>query len=339
MSSTIADMITFLAPKYLTAINMNETITLITRILDPTDQKLACDGSHLKFVDPVGLCLVALLGERLRQDGREVILKGFPENVLAYLSRMDSLKGAFSYPNVSSGLRRDRRADLLEVQTISDSRDVDNVANRLVCALMGRLPNVPGDTEPDEMTGLTPADELEIPLRYIFTELLDNFFHHARAYGHGDAKSWVSAQYIKSSDLIRLAIVDDGCGFLRSLENHPELRRHDDIHAIRLALHEGISGHPAVLLMGHDHAANQGVGLTVVNKLVQRAAGCCWICSGQAIAEIDNSGSLKTKTCAGWQGSMIAIQLRRSCLPGAQPQQIIAGLRGIKDSGASPLFT
>jgi len=59
MGSTIADMITFLAPKYLTAINMDEVISLITQILGSTDQKLACNGHHLKFVDPVGLCLVA----------------------------------------------------------------------------------------------------------------------------------------------------------------------------------------------------------------------------------------------------------------------------------------
>jgi len=332
-------MAAFLTPRYLTAQNMGETIAFITKVLHSTGRELVCSGRSLRFVDPVGLCLVALLGERLRQDGREVDLKDFPENVLSYLSRMDSLKGAFSYPRVPSGVRRDRRADLVEVQTISDYSDVDSVAERLVCALMGGIPDVPCDAEPDEMSGLTPADELEIPLRYIFTELLDNYFHHAHAYGHDDAKAWVSAQYTPSSGLIRLAIVDDGCGFLRSLSEHPDLSRKDDEHAIRLALREGVSGHPGVLLLGHDHAANQGVGLTVVSRFAQKARGRCWICSGHAIVIINNDGSYETQPCTAWQGSMIAMQLRRSLLPAAQPQKIISELVGSEGSGAAPLFT
>jgi len=310
------------------------------QVLNSTDHKLVCNGRHLKFIDPVGLCLVALLGERLQQQGRKVILDAFPETILSYLSRMDALKGAFSFPHISSGVRRDRRAELVEVQTIANANDVDNVAGRLVCALMGGMPDVPSDVEPDEMSGLTPADEIEIPLSYILTELLDNFFHHARAYGHGNAKPWVSAQYTPTSDFIRLAIVDDGCGFLRSLADHPDLMEKDDKHAILLALREGVSGHPAVLLMGHDHAANQGVGLTVVRKLAQRARGQCWICSGRSIVSLGRDGkSVAQSGTTTWQGSMIAMQLRRTLLPGAQPQKIISELGGIAESGAAPLFT
>lgn len=244
-------------------------LACLDEICQDSDDPIVMDFSQVRFVSPFGLCLLASTLGWLDQHDRKVVLDGMPPNVGSYLARMDCLQGALAEPFV--GPRNDRSEALVEVRVISDRGEADAAAERVAQALVGRMPGVDLNGVPDEMTGLKPGEAIEEALAYIFTELIDNSLTHGRRHGFETAKVWVAAQYYPSKDQIRLAVVDDGCGLLRSLQDHPRLADRADTSAILLALQPRVSGNRDVGLMENSH--NQGVGLSISSELAVAAGG------------------------------------------------------------------
>ena len=148
---------------------------------------------------------------------------------------------------------------------------------------------------------------------------------HGRKYGFPNAKVWVAAQYYPTKDHIRLAVVDNGCGLLRSLSNHPRLDDKTDIDAIKLALEPRVSGNRDVGLMDDSH--NQGVGLSVSSELAIRADGRVDIISGQgAVKKLGNA--LHIWTVPAWHGTAIEMTVRRKQLGGVRVSSLIRELPG-----------
>ena len=236
---------------------------------------------------------------------------------------MDCLPGALAGPFV--GPRNNRADALAEVQVISDRSETDVAAQKLAQAFVGRLPGAGPQAFPDEMTGLKPGEVVEEALTYIFTELIDNSLTHGRKYGFPNAKVWVAAQYYPTKDHIRLAVVDNGCGLLRSLSNHPRLDDKTDIDAIKLALEPRVSGNRDVGLMDDSH--NQGVCLSVSSELAIRAGGRVDIISGQgAVKKLGNA--LHIWTVPAWHGTAIEMTVRRKQLGGVRVSSLIRELPG-----------
>lgn len=318
MSSQMVEL-----PAYPTARDMPGLLRCASQFIAAEPNGVVCDGHNVKFVDPCGMAVLGCIAEKFRANGASLDLIGFSEGVLSYLSRMDAF-GDFIDRGVELGPRLDRGDALLEVTRIEAGEDRDNAARRLVASLLGGMSDLPENEEPDDMTGMTRRNSVEEPLEYIFTELLDNVFQHGRKYGF-DASAWVCAQYYPKQDTVRFAIVDNGCGYLRSLGEHPDLAERTDIEAIRLALRERTSCNPALLLRGSDHSANQGVGLTVVSRIIEKANGRMWIASGDASLEV---GANQVKQVAPWQGCVLAVEVSRTELMKIRVHQVIATLHG-----------
>lgn len=289
---------------------------------DP-DPRITLDCSQVRFVSPFGLCLIAATLDWLGREGKQVEQAGLSYNMGGYLARMDCLRGELAEPFV--GPRHNRADALVEVQVISERTEADEAAQKLAQAFVGRLPDVYSDAPPDEMTGLRPGEAIEEALSYIFTELIDNSLTHGRNHGFPTAKVWVAAQYYPSTDKIRVAVVDNGCGLLQSLKNHSRLADKTDIGAITLALEPRVSGNRDVGLMDDSH--NQGVGLSVCSELAVRGGGRMDIVSGQgAVKKLRNA--LHHWPVPGWQGTAIEISVSREQLNGVRVSELIRELPG-----------
>ena len=309
-------------PRYPTAKNLAGLLGCAAELARLSDTGAECDGHAVRFVDPCAMAVFGSMAERYRNSGASLCLTNFSNETLSYLSRMDAF-GDFISRSVELGGRHDRHDSLLEVTRIEAGERTDDAARRLVASLLGGMSDLPEDEEPDEMSGMTRRYALEEPLEYIFTELLDNTFQHGRRYGF-EASAWVCAQYYPKKDIVRFAIVDNGCGFLRSLSEHPDLPDQSDAAAIRLALRERASCNPALLLRGGDHSANQGVGLTVVSRIIEMAGGRMWIASGDAVLDLRAD---KLQSVHHWQGCILATEVSREALMGIRVYQVIRSLK------------
>jgi hypothetical protein len=148
-----------------------------------------------------------------------------------------------------------------------------------------------------------------MPLAYVVTELLDNALTHGRGKGFAASSAWIAAHYYAESDLIRLAVVDDGCGFLKSLESHPAVTPKSHSVAVRAAFNAGVSCNKEVGLL--TDTLNAGIGLTVSRDIAIRSGGAVWAGSGDAYLSDPGRESEKPSRIPNWQGSMLNFELRR----------------------------
>lgn len=275
---------------------------------------IVLDASNLTYVDPLGMAtLRALLEDQLNQ--KRVSIQFLKKDLTSYLARMDFFKDIdVEGVDLSAiGGRNDRSGSLVEITKISEHHQAEEAASRLARAITGRLTQSDPDAPVDEYTGKNEFDSYRGPLEYSLKELLENSLTHARREGRGDAAVWLTCQFYPKLNLVRMAIVDNGCGFLATLSNHPELEDRTHLHAIEAALKPRVSCNRGAMarILGSE---NQGIGLTTTAKIAGAAGGGLVIVSGNGIHDTKRrySGELRD---AQWDGVSIAFTCTRDLLP------------------------
>lgn len=309
-------------PSFITAKNCDKLLPVLDSIISSDVDTVAVTARHTKFVDPFSLCLLAACCDKLQRQDRHLDILDLSPEMQSYWVRMDLFKQCQQQePDLQ---RNDQSGSLLEIQCLQGRQDVGQVADRISHAIAGQTPGYTEETQPDEMTGFLPHELVEYNLRYMFNELLENALTHGRRHGYDSSKVWVACQYYKARDLIRIGIVDTGCGFRQSLLSHPQMPQTDE-DAIRLALQPCISCNRDVGIM--DDSVNEGIGLTVVQRMVKDVGGAMVLLSGQSVLEISQDELSKPLPDTRWQGAGIAIEVKRSELKERLVRDVIGELR------------
>lgn len=209
--------------------------------------------------------------------------------------------------------RRPRQDSLVEVRRIHEQAHIGEAAERLVQAMTGQLmEGLLDDEDPDRMRA-RPSDRLMVMLRYILVELIENALTHGRTRGFDHSCVWVAANYFPASGYVRLAFVDNGCGFLTALRDHPDVRSApSDTIAIQAALRPFVSSNRGVGIL--DSTSNQGIGLTISRDIAVDSQGSIRITSGSASIRHDGQGERRRQHRIGWQGALIQAKLSRNAL-------------------------
>lgn len=303
-------------PKFLTAKSALDALWFCNQIICAEDA-VDVQAESFKFIDPFGLALLGATMYRAQSAGRQVTFHGLSPELCSYLGRM----GVIDY----DGVKADRSDSLMELTCVALEADVEQAASRLATSVVGCMPDVDSNGEPDEMSGYTPFDRMVEPIQYALNELLMNALTHARRNGYTDAKVWVASQYFKKSGLVRLGVVDDGCGFLATLRGHPNLQHNSHLGAILTALKPRISCNRDLLVDGNN-SVNQGVGLTTTLRIAEQASGRMLIVSGDAVYD-----SLEESLQAehSWQGVAVALEFPRDRLPEIRFRELLPPLGDI----------
>lgn len=260
------------------------------------------DAIDLEMAEPLPMCLLGCLLHDIRRIGGTASVENLRQEVAERLKRMDVLSEWLStrkHTKYSS-----ESVYTLQARIVTSIEDADATANALAEAIATFAP--PEYSQDGSIT----RDGVSVPLGYIFTELLDNAMTHGRGKGFGHAAAFVAAQYYQHGDLIRLAVVDNGCGFLKSLESHKAM--HDKSHAtaIRTAFVPGVSCNKDVGLF--TDSLNAGLGLTVSRDIAIMTEGS--VAGGSGDAWLNQPGLEKKEMATRipfWQGSMLNLELHR----------------------------
>ncbi len=314
-------------PAYLGASNTANLIEFSNQVTNQDSHVIDCDATNLEFIDPLALCILTATCHEAHSKGKQVKIHNLSDNMSSYLSRMDVFDNC-KIDIQTTNQRHDRRGSLVEVCKLDERSQVDVLASQVAHAILGKTPESNSSSVPDEMTGYTEADQLTIPIQYIFSELLENALTHGRRAGYQESSVWVAAQYYPKQDIIRLAIVDNGCGYLETLQNHPQLTARSHEGAISTALLPDISCNNDVNLIGDS--INQGIGLTVVKDLALNAGGSISIISGNR-ALTKNLVTEKFTANDNWQGSVISIKVPRERLKKLNIYEVIRPYQSTED--------
>lgn len=286
-----------------------------------TPGPVVLDASQVEFIDPFGLTVLAALLEPRRSQ--EIDMVWLCRDVAGYMHRMNFFdRCRLASVDVPAYERHDRSRSLTEVCCVRDEHCVDDAARKLAEAILGDIRGVDRDAPRDERTGMNEYEQFRHPLNYALVELLLNALTHARREGRGSARVWVASQYYPARDLVRVGIVDDGCGFLATLQHHPKLRSKTHLGAIEAALEKFVSCNREA---GKAGSSNEGVGLTATAKIAQMAGGGLALVSGNGYHNT-RGGSKTLEGGARWSGVAIAFSFRRSLLPKVRVEDALPNL-------------
>ncbi|WJO23186.1 ATP-binding protein [Pseudomonas soli] len=274
--------------------------------LNAGTDNVTLDASELCFIDPLGLAVLRATLE-CQPVGRTFHVRFMPKDMIKYFVRMDFFQGlSVEGVDVESGRNPEGEPDsCVELQRVVDGQS-EAIASRLVQAMIGQTAE---NADP-------LMEACRRPIEYSLKELLENALSHARKEGNFGSSVWVACQHFRSNGVVRLAIVDNGCGFLATLKRHPELAEQTDCAAIQAALKERVSCNRGPLVGYETDSQNQGVGLTTTAKIAGAAGGFLVVASGDAWLRTDfgHDQSSSLIECP-WKGVAISFHCNRDQLP------------------------
>lgn len=292
------------------------------------------DCVNLRFVDPLGLCVLHHWFKDLEQREVEIHLENLPIGVENWLRRMDvftDLNNLHFEDRTSSNARNDHRGNLIEVRSVHSLRDIDSVANEIADTIIHGMSDISWSPDPDGMRA-SEGDVLSGKISYVFSELLNNSLDHGRTRGYQHACAKVAAQYYPKLGKLMVAIVDNGCGLLETLRGHPRMEGVEtDLRSILTALEPKVSCNRDV---GVRDAVNEGIGLTMSTKMALNAKGKIGIFSGVGRLKSTNAERDFTDPIEYWQGTAVFLEFDRDELTrqnGANIANTIPGYREVPE--------
>lgn len=247
------------------------------------------DFSQVRRITPVGLVTLAASITRWHRNHVAVLYEGIIEcQIRDYLQRMDLFK-VIGFDMNETFTRHNSRGRFVPVRLI-DHR-VDEIGYDIaLCLAPG------GDDYGHPLCGLYDV------VWYVFTELGNNVRQHSRGTGYA------AAQVERHEGLVKIAIADNGQGIRQSFID-AELQwadALDDAQAIEKAIEPKISS--------KGQPANEGVGLTLVFRLIQLAGGWMLVASGSGYVLLDSKGNRKVgrlPKSGAYDGTVVALTFRQ----------------------------
>lgn len=298
---------------------------------DLTDCQIRCDCSALIFADPIGLCLLKHWFLELEERQVKIELRGLRYQTEAYLQRMDLFKGTASVTfmdRTSTNARRDLQGRIIEICSLNDINEVGPVATKIAATIVHGIADLSFASDPDQMHP-SIGDRMEDTLQYMFSEILINAPDHGRRRNYFHANAIIAAGYYPREHKVEVGILDNGCGLLETLQNHPKMDGIlTDNKAISIALQPRVSCNRDAEL-GRD-TRNQGIGLTVSSKIALEANGRCGIFSGNSRYSLLQDGTSEQLAIPYWRGTGVFFQFDKNTLGKVSKRSIIEALPGFK---------
>jgi anti-sigma regulatory factor (Ser/Thr protein kinase) len=239
------------------------TFDLILRRFNPPDPE-SIDLRKVEFIDPYGMVGILELGRFLSLQGRRLTLY-LPESVdiIRYLSRMDFFRFAKDYfmmiPDPPVKVPRKFQSDvLLEITSIEKSDDIHFIVGRVKDRAHTILERHLHYTE-------KAINYFLVSL----SEVCQNIIEHSENRGFVGIQKYFYKRL--NRNVVKIAVMDLGIGFKRSLEERFSLR--NDLDAIERALLHGASRYADI---------GRGHGLRAVRRFVKEWNGKISIRSGTA---------------------------------------------------------
>lgn len=294
-----------LPPLLLTA-NVSSIFDVCARLEDTPDP-VVCDACRLLVAEPMPLCALVATLSRMQRLKRDVRVVGLSPQFKRQLEHLDILSRSLHVPEHE---RQSGYQGNLHAYRVKSEEEGNQIGNLIARSLASLIPSSRPSASAAEPA--TRDQSLVFPLAYIFTELIDNALRHGRGRGYHASGVWIAAQYHPPLGLIRLAIADDGCGFLLTFQGRKDLQIRSHADAVRAGFRPFTSSKRDVGLFADTQ--HQGLGLTIRRDLALRSAGNISVVTGNAWMTDPEVASERSRVAPFWQGSVLSVELRLPAL-------------------------
>ncbi|WP_116808452.1 ATP-binding protein [Steroidobacter cummioxidans] len=296
-------------------------LQLLTQVAASSLQTVELDAAELAVIQPVGVCLLANAARYLQRAGKRLLIRNASHKVsqaLADLAAPVVLQGNGSIESWQGPMF---------AMTVASPSEANAVANRISQRIAEFIPAEDRVAMLQDRYGVLIHHAVQPALAHILSELLDNVFSHARTVDHPSPMAWLVTQWYSEGDLVRVAVVDDGCGLLASLRGlHEPPKNH--FEAAGLAFKPFVSSKNIPSM--YAERRHMGLGLTVCRDICQRLGGCIYAISGNAwVANAGLPEERRHKLEAPYQGTIVSLEFHRRAATTRTIQDILTRYQGV----------
>jgi C4-dicarboxylate-specific signal transduction histidine kinase len=213
---------------------------------------------------------------------------------------------------------------------VYSSRDANRAANELAKRISQFVPSEDRASLLRDHHGLKIYNAIQPALAYILVELVDNVFNHARTEEYRNPVAWMVVQYYRSGDLVRIAVVDDGCGFLGSMRGMMQNAPRSHSEAVDLAFMPFVSSKnlPAI----YAERRHMGIGLPVCRDICQRMDGQVYAATGDSwISNPGLQAERRRRAEPFYQGTIVSLEFHRRAATVNTLRDILSSYSGSED--------
>jgi signal transduction histidine kinase len=307
--------------------NLRPALEFVSHVKGSLSQCIILDATQVLTIEPVAACLLAVAAKSAAQAGKVIQIHGLDPRLRPIIDGFDS-EIEFSNSDVRNELAIGELRPSVS-RCVASASSANAVSNTMASHIARFIPTEDREEMLRNEYGARIHHAIQPALAYALVELVDNVFSHAATDEIPAPNAWMVVQSYPSGDLVRIAVVDDGCGLLASLRGSVVDPPKSHREAAERAFVPFLSSKNAPSI--YAERKHMGLGLSVCRAICQRLDGRIYAASGNAWVESPGLATQSNKTVPFFQGTIIALEMHRRAVTVGLLQQILAAFSGSPD--------
>jgi signal transduction histidine kinase len=309
--------------------NLPAILDVVDQVKGSDERLIELDASGVMTLQPAAACLVASAARAARDTGRALRVHRLGVQLQPLLLRLDPEIEISGVPRAALSDPRPGE-DAIVARVVAMTRDANTAVNELAGYIARFIPKEDKEEMVHDQYGLLIHHAIQPALAHVLSELVDNVFSHAATAQFPNPHAYVAVQSYPTGDLLRVAVVDDGCGLqgsLRALDEDPPKNHFD---AATRAFQPFVSSKGARSM--YAERRHMGLGLPVCREICQQLGGRIYAATGNAWVRNPGMGAQEDRTTTPFfQGTVISLELFRRGVTNRLLQDVLAKFSGPAD--------
>lgn len=308
--------------------NLLPLLQVVEHVRRQTGGVIELDGSLVVSLGPVAACLIAVAARAARRAGRILRVRHLPAAFQPILQGLDG--DLVELPDGSVADPQESGGEASVSRQVFAARDANNAANLLANYIAKFIPREDRSEMLLDQYGTRIHHAIQPALAYVLTELVDNVFSHAATDEYRTPHAYMAIQSYPVGDLLRIAVVDDGCGLLGSLRGLLDSPPRNHFEAVIRAFEPFLSSKGTASM--YAERRHMGLGLAVCCEICRRLGGRIYAASGNAWVQDPDLPSPSSRSAEPfYQGTVISLEIYRRGVTSGLLQDALSRFSGHHD--------
>jgi signal transduction histidine kinase len=309
--------------------NLPAVLEVVEQVKESSERHIELDASAVVTLQPAAACLIASAARAARNSGKTAGIRQLGEHLQPLLLRIDPAIQITGTPRATLSDPKPGE-DAIVARVVAAAGEANTAVNELAKYIARFIPKEDEEEMLQDQYGLLIHHAIQPALAHILSELVDNVFSHAATAQFPNPQAYIAVQSYPTGDLLRVAVVDDGCGLQATLRALVEDPPRSHFEAATRAFEPFVSSKSARTM--YAERRHMGLGLPVCREICHQLGGRIYAATGNAWVRNPGMGAQEGRTTTPFlQGTVISLELYRRGVTNRLLQDVLAKFSGPAD--------